>query len=497
MEKTKANFADKTSSKYLFKDRIVIDSHEVEINVIEDLNKSKEGCINICFTTIHSLSLLLKDEKENAPSLQDFENRKIVFLADEAHHLNSDTRGNKPNEEKEGWETIIKKAYESHNENLVLEFTATIPKEKAVLDKYQDKIIYEYDLARFCNDGYSKRIFLMKYENRDMQRRFLGGVLSSLFRELLAQKHSIALKPVIPFKSEAIEASKRNQEDFLQFLEQVDERMVREFYSDIELRSNELFAKSFEFFKNNFGDDFCAKVARFLKENFKEIYILNTNNEKDLEKNQILLNSLEDSSNEIRVIFSVDKLNEGWDVLNLFDIVRLDWTQKQKSTTKEAQLIGRGARYYPFECEMIGSGLESDKRKFDSDLGNDLGMLERLSYHTIDDVNFIRELNEAMRKQGLLIEEAQHRIELIPNEKVLTKLQSNKVFYASNRRIRRQDLERFTISQEEITHRMRTLEIPLFSSNIKEKEERFEENNEKEDLKNLAKITDKIESKYF
>ena len=51
-------------------------------------------------------------------------------------------------------------------------------------------------------------------------------------------------------------------------------------------------------------------------------------------------------------------LNEGWDVLNLFDIVRLydirdGKTPKTgfvagKTTNTEKQLIGRGARYYPF-----------------------------------------------------------------------------------------------------------------------------------------------------
>ena len=62
------------------------------------------------------------------------------------------------------------------------------------------------------------------------------------------------------------------------------------------------------------------------------------------------LNSLEDERNKIRAIFAVDILNEGWDVLNLFDIVKLDEAKKTaKSTVSEAQLIGRGARYFPFE----------------------------------------------------------------------------------------------------------------------------------------------------
>ncbi len=44
--------------------------------------------------------------------------------------------------------------------------------------------------------------------------------------------------------------------------------------------------------------------------------MLNTNDDKELEKIN-LLNSLEEKDNQIRVIFCVDKLNEGWDVLNL------------------------------------------------------------------------------------------------------------------------------------------------------------------------------------
>lgn len=44
-------------------------------------------------------------------------------------------------------------------------------------------------------------------------------------------------------------------------------------------------------------------------------------------------------------------LKVGWDVLNLFDIVRISEgaSGTKKTTDSEAQLIGRGARYYPFK----------------------------------------------------------------------------------------------------------------------------------------------------
>ena len=74
---------------------------------------------------------------------------------------------------------------------------------------------------------------------------------------------------------------------------------------------------------------------------------------------QILVNTLEDSDNRIRAIFAVQKLSEGWDVLNLFDIVRCNTTlntnmagnQSAQLQPAKAQLIGRGARYFPFVTE--------------------------------------------------------------------------------------------------------------------------------------------------
>ena len=110
-----------------------------------------------------------------------------------------------------------------------------------------------------------------------------------------------------------------------------------------------------------------------------------------MEKNQILLNCLENKDNSVRVIFSVDKLNEGWDVLNLFDIVRLKNASASKAvTTKEAQLIGRGARYCPFLIGNFEKEMEF-RRKFDKNTDDDLSVLERLSYHARNETKSIND----------------------------------------------------------------------------------------------------------
>ncbi|EIT3367923.1 DEAD/DEAH box helicase family protein, partial [Campylobacter coli] len=497
LEKTKSNFANKYSSKYLFKENINIDSKNIEINIINNLFESKNECINIHFTTIQALFSLFKNERENSLSFEDLKEQKLVFLADEAHHLNSDTKSKNENELKEGWEAIIKRAYESNSENLLFEFSATIPQEFNVLEKYQDKIIYEYTLREFCKDGYSKRIFLVKYDNDGLEHRFLGAVLCSLYRELLAQKYNIVLKPVVLFKSESIKESMQNQEKFIDFIDNLESLHIEDFYKNIN-KESDLLNKSLEFFKKEYQNTYAKTIVNFLKNNFKTLYMLNTNDDKELEKNQILLNSLEEKDNQIRVIFCVDKLNEGWDVLNLFDIVRLGNKKASKTiTTKEAQLIGRGARYYPFKSDLFDFDDEFKfKRKYDSDLENELNALEKLTYHTRNDVEFIKQLNESMNKEGLLFEEEKTRIDLIVNEKIKEIIKNNKIYYANNKRIKKRDLKNFYITRIEMEQKIKGLQIPYFSNSIKESEEKFEEIKEEYDLQKPSALNH-IDNIYF
>jgi len=145
-----------------------------------------------------------------------------------------------------------------------------------------------------------------------------------------------------------------------------------------------------------------------IQRNFKEENCLSANNDKEAEKNQMLLNTLEDENNPIRAIFAVQKLNEGWDVLNLFDIVRLyegrDGRNNKpgRTTLSEAQLIGRGARYYPFALEV---GQDQYTRKYDDDIANDLKVLEELYYHTKEDSRYISELKKALIESGVYEDE--------------------------------------------------------------------------------------------
>ncbi|GAA7821406.1 DEAD/DEAH box helicase family protein [Helicobacter pylori] len=491
LEKTKLNFTDSASSKYLFSETIHINDENTEIKSINNLNESHNGAINIYFSTIQGLFSLFTKAKENAISIEDLKDQKLVFLADEAHHLNTETKkklSDAESSEKRNWESVVKLALEQNKDNLLLEFSATIPNERSVKDKYKNLKVATYTLKEFSEDKFCKNIYSLSYENKELETRFLGACVSSLYKELLAQHHNIEnFKPCILFKSERIEESKKNQERFNTFLENLS-------FSDLE---NFFHYSRNAFFKDakNFFDKqkYTANLVAFLQTKFQKSVQINTNNEKELEKGMLLLNSLEDRDNPKRVIFSVDKLNEGWDVLNLFDIVRLKNKANQKDTIKDAQLIGRGARYYPFSYnDFKPSRIEFYQRKFD--FSNPLSALERLDYHAVYDSEFIAQLKNDLEKLGLNIKDGKEDKEkqTIP----LTPTKNLKCYYASNTKDKNKNL--FTKDYTDpVKVKLQSLHVPLFAFGVREKKVDFKEDNQGDKTYYKPHTLDKIPINYF
>ncbi|NHA61357.1 DEAD/DEAH box helicase [Helicobacter pylori] len=487
LEKTKLNFTDSTSSKYLFSENININDENTEIKSINNLNESHNGAINIYFSTIQGLFSLFTRAKENAITLEDLKDQKLVFLADEAHHLNTETKkklNDSEASEKRNWESVVKLALEQNKDNLLLEFSATIPKEKSVKEKYENLKAFTYTLKQFSEDKFCKNIYSLSYENKELETRFLGACVSSLYKELLAQHHNIEnFKPCILFKSERIEDSKENQERFNAFLENLRPLDLENFFNH---SRNAFFKAAKSFFDEQ---NHAPNLVALLQNKFKESVQINTNNEKELENHMLLLNSLEDRDNPKRVIFSVDKLNEGWDVLNLFDIVRLKNKASQKDTTKDAQLIGRGARYYPFSYnDFKPSRIEFYQRKFD--FSNPLSALERLDYHAIYDSEFIAKLKEELRELGLgLIEKEKTTIPLTPTKRF-------KCYYASNTKDKKKNLFNKDYS-DPVEAKLKSLHVPLFAFNVREKKVDFKEENKGDKTYYIPYILDKIPINYF
>src|SRR5690606_32254762 len=86
-----------------------------------------------------------------------------------------------------------------------------------------------------------------------------------------------------------------------------------------------------------------SEIIKYIKYNFQPQNCLITNSkygtkslEKTTEDQEKLLNNLEDKNNHITAIFTVNRLTEGWDVLNLFDIVRLYTGHNEGGTNTKA-----------------------------------------------------------------------------------------------------------------------------------------------------------------
>lgn len=401
IKKTKDNFLNPQASKYLFNNKIVIDGKEVYVKETDTFESADDKNINIKFTTIQQLHIDLNNTKENSVTYEDFKDKKMVLIADEAHHLVAGTRsGNLFG----SWEDTVKKIHETNFDNILLEFTATIDTETAaLLNHYQDKVIFKYDLAQFRIDKYSKEINLIR-SGFDQQERIIQALILNLYRQELATANNINLKPVILFKAKkTIKESEQNKVDFHNLIDLMSAQLIDQIRNTATIS---IVQKTFRFFDSiNLPS---AEIARRIKSNFRFENCISANNDEEAEKNQLLLNTLEDENNPIRAVFAVQKLNEGWDVLNLFDIVRLYETRDGKdgkvgaTTLSEAQLIGRGARYFPFSLE---EGQDKYTRKYDDDQSNYLKILEELYYHTKEDSRYISELKKALVESGIYEDE--------------------------------------------------------------------------------------------
>jgi type III restriction enzyme len=410
IEKTKDNFLNPLSEKYLFAPKIKFGEKEVFIKEVQNFEAVNQEDINVIFTTIQGLHTRLNYPKENALTYEEFENKDIVLISDEAHHLQTLTKSKlTQTEEKErrSWEyTIIKGIFERNPINILLEFTATIDLgNQNVRQKYEDKIIFQYDLKQFRLDKYSKEIEVLQADLEPIDRA-LQAVILSQYRRKIAEKYKLRLKPVILFKSKSIKESKENYDGFLAKIKKLSLKDIEEIHwrakgTDLE--------KAFNYFrKENIAFD---NLIKELQEDFSEEKVMLLDSENVDEEKQLKLNSLESKNNEIRAIFAVNMLNEGWDVLNLFDIVRLYDTRDGKwihgkykpgnTTIGEAQLIGRGARYFPFQLDETQ---DKYKRKFDEDVENELRIVETLHYHSAHNPKYIDEIKSALTEMGILPE---------------------------------------------------------------------------------------------
>lgn len=407
VKKTKDNFLNKVSEKYLFANSIVIDGETVKINEVTNFQNSDGNSINILFTTTQGLHSALWMVREDGVSFDDFIDQKVVLISDEAHHLNSDTKKGKKgsdDDSSKSWEYTVNRIFGANKENILLEFTATCDlKNPYILAEYENKIIFNYPLKKFREDKYSKEVKAIRADLSHKERA-LQALMFSQYRLKVFQDNRLSIKPVVLFKSKTIAESKAFYQQFIDIMKNLTGADLEKIIDESTLPQVKKMSQYFLRKNIDFNE-----LAQELSEDFSEEKCISVNDDKEADDRQIILNSLESKSNHYRAIFEVKKLDEGWDVLNLFDIVRLYETRDASkgvpgsTTIQEAQLIGRGARYCPF---IIEDGTEKCKRKYDNDIENPLRICEELFYHCQYDSRYIDELNKALIATGIIAEDA-------------------------------------------------------------------------------------------
>lgn len=437
VDKTENNFIDPAHSKFLFTEKILQGDQVIPIHKVETFSPHSDG-IEIKFTSIQKLYNDIHTERENQTTLADLHKLNLVMLGDEAHHLNAPTKSKKRDAEIEhkGWEHMVLELLLNKNgnpsENVLLEFTATPPEKADVQQKYADKIITKFGLKEFLQKGYTKEINLVS-STLSKKERVLHALLFAWYRHQIALKYGIAnFKPVMLFRSKTVDESKADYLAFLNWVENVqadDFSFLKTFSMSLNDSDNAneqgktRTEQALKFMQEN-GFEF-AHLANWIKQNYQKHNIIITNSETNKSKTEKtdsetekLLNNLEAVDNPIRAIFTVGRLTEGWDVLNLFDIVRLYEGQNgggsnkkscktANTTVSEKQLIGRGVRYFPFSFE----DKQPNKRKFDNDMQHELRILEELFYYTHDEQSrYITELKNELRKDGYLPEKDDDKV---------------------------------------------------------------------------------------
>ncbi len=398
INKTVDNFIDHTSSKYLFRydNELEINGKRIKIKSVRQFSDTDD--VQILFSTVQKLHSDLNAVKENSISYEDF-GSGVVIISDEAHHLNVDTKNKVQKEDNRSWESTVNAILNQSNSNILLEFTATAGlKNEAIRNAYIGKLIYDYPLENFYRNGFSKEIKSLR-SDLSMDDRILQAVIINQFRLILFNDHRISVKPVILFKANKTNLNKENFERFQELIKSLTVEDLRR----ILLNSKSEICKQINSYLLMHSIDFSTLLYEIQVGFAPEHCLITDTANKITPLTNEILNSLEDHDNPYRAIFAVDQLNEGWDVLNLFDIVRTydtrqDGGKNQDYTIKEAQLIGRGARYCPFRVNDTDPKFQ---RKYDSDENNIMRLCETLFYHCYNEERYISELKKALKTTGL------------------------------------------------------------------------------------------------
>jgi len=306
INKTRENFLNPASPKYLFAPALAVGDTPIRIREVSNFQAGSSHDINILFTTIQGLHTTMQNPREDSLTLDDFQDKRVVLISDEAHHINVDTkRGAAANQEalfeSESWESTVMRIFRADPGNVLLEFTATVDLSAPELaEKYRPRLLVDYPLREFRKDGYSKEVKVLQAD-LDPWERTLQAVILSQYRRKLFERMGRTTLPVLLIKSRTIPASQAFHRLFIENIQRLNGAELARLQSECNapaIQSAFLYFEQLGITPEN--------LAMELRDDFAADKLLEVNSKDESEAKQILVNTME--TNGLRAVFAVDKL---------------------------------------------------------------------------------------------------------------------------------------------------------------------------------------------
>lgn len=290
-------------------------------------------------------SSIWKDSKGNTIGLLDFlAQNDLIIITDEAHHAQSIT---------------AKKIIHSFKPKAILEFTATAVETERNESKKNQTIVYKYDIRRFLEDKYGKKVRVLALPGSEHLTRGKKTDLSNIekyklqtfFLVHLLKKKSLNsdvkcrdLKPIgfvkvkdeISF-SEKVEIYIKNDLAF-------DTASLELILDKAKTEDTETTNLILDMFEHDYDSD-ISKIQLAIDKVAKTSILLHSQADKMVKKQFDDINK-----NDVEIVIFIDMLNEGIDIPNIYSMVIINDTPSEFKTSVK-QIVGRGVRLNKFQRE--------------------------------------------------------------------------------------------------------------------------------------------------
>ncbi len=286
-----------------------------------------------------------KDANGSTISLLEFlSQNELIIITDEAHHAQS---------------TKAKQVINAFKPKAVIEFTATAVEGEKNVAKKNQSIIYKYDIKRFLEDKYGKKVRVLALPGDEQKTKGKKTEISDIekyklhtfFLVHLLKKKALNsdvkcrdLKPIgfvkvkneITFSEKIEDYIKNNLASEKEYLEVILEKAKAE---DTETTNLIL-----EMFEQDYNSD-ISKLQNDIDKAAKTSILLHSKSDKLVKK------KFDDiQKNEVEIVIFIDMLNEGIDMPNIYTMVVINDTPSEFKTSVK-QIVGRGVRLNKFQRE--------------------------------------------------------------------------------------------------------------------------------------------------